>query len=200
MKYVCVLELLEVALGLDTNFGIDAVTVFLVLDSHFCAMLPEIFLTKAYGVEISTAKSVFKSCVRNYKPASVRRTGMGRGDPRCCYPSPSNLHCSLTFSGFSHNFNQIPTGEEWKKFIQKPLHTNDFFFQEMKGSVFIFFSFFFSFGFFQLFCSDVKPSQIFSCLKKNKNDQQMERRWTVMYTHQRCVLLSFIFTKDETYV
>ncbi|XP_067052995.1 Golgi apparatus protein 1-like [Acropora muricata] len=26
-----------------------------------------------------------------------------------------------------------------------------------------------------LFCSDVKPSQIFSCLKKNKNDQQMER-------------------------
>ena len=34
MKYVCVLELLEVALGLDTNFEIDVVTVFLVLDSH----------------------------------------------------------------------------------------------------------------------------------------------------------------------
>ena len=177
MKYVCVLELLEVALGLHTNFGIDAVTVFLVLDSHFCAMLPESFLTKAFEVEISTAKSVFKSCVRYYKPASVRRTGMGRGDPRCCYPSPSNLHCSLTFSGFSHNFNQIATGEELKKFIQKPLHTKCFFFvsRDERVCLFLFF-FFFPSAFFQLFCSDVKPSQIFSCLKKNKNDQQMERR------------------------
>jgi len=148
MKYVCVLELLEVALGLDTNFGIDAVTVFLVLDSHFCAMLPEIFWTKPFGVEISTAKSVFKSCVRDYKPASVQRTGMGRGDRRCCYPSPSNLHCSPTFSGFSHNFNQIATGEEWKKFIQKPLHTKCFYFQEMKRSVFFFFSCFFPSAFF----------------------------------------------------
>lgn len=148
MKYVCVLELLEVALGRHTNFKIDVVTVFLVLDSHFCVMLPEIFLTKAFGVEISTAKSVFKSCVRDYKPASVRRTGMGRGDPHCCYPSPSYLHGSLTFSGFSHNFNQIATGEELKKFIQKPLHTKCFLFQEMKGSVFFFFSFFFPSAFF----------------------------------------------------
>ena len=100
------------ALGRDTNFKIDVVTVFLVLDSHFCVMLPEIFLIKAYGVEVSTAKSVFKSCVRDSKPASVRRRGMGRGDPRCCYPIPSNLHGLLTFSGFSHNFKQIPTGEE----------------------------------------------------------------------------------------
>ena len=151
MKYVCVLELLEVALGLDTNFGIDAVTVFLLLDSHFCAMLPEIFLTKAFGVEISTAKSVFKSCVRDYKPASVRRTGMGRGDPRCCYPSPSYLHGWLTFSCFSHNFNQIATGEELKKFIQKPLHTKCFFFcfKRWKGLSFSFL-FFLSFGFFSV--------------------------------------------------
>lgn len=145
MNYVCVLELLEVALGRHTNFKIDVVTVFLVLDSHFCVMLPEIFLTKAFGVEISTAKSVFKSCVRDYKPASVRRTGMGRGDPHCCYPSPSYLHGSLTFSGFSHNFNQIATGEELKKFIQKPLHTKCFFcFKRWKGlSSFSFLFFFF---------------------------------------------------------
>ena len=101
MKYVCVLELLEVALGRDTNFKIDVVTVFLVLDSHFCVMLPEIFLTKAFRVETSAAKSVFKSCVRDYKPASVRRAGMGRGDPRSCYPSPSYLHGSLTFWFFT---------------------------------------------------------------------------------------------------
>ena len=129
--------------------------------------------------------SVFKSCVRDYKPASVRRTGIGRGDPRCCFPSPSNLHCSLTFSGFSHNFNQIPTGEEWKKFIQKPLHTKCFFFQEMKGSVFIFFSFFFPSAFFSYSVAMWSPHRYFLASKRTRTIN----KWNAGE-------LSFIFTKD----
>lgn len=30
---------------------------------------------------------------------------------------------------------------------------------------------------FQLFCVDVQPSELFSCLKKHKNEPEMERRY-----------------------
>ena len=30
---------------------------------------------------------------------------------------------------------------------------------------------------FQLFCDDVQPSELFSCLKKHKNEPEMERRY-----------------------